>query len=55
MGIGIEKSMFKIKNVFDMGGGLFITKPVQSFFNKQGLVDVKDLNIGVGITGVWKF
>jgi hypothetical protein len=50
LGIGIEKKILTIKNVVDIGGGVYATRKVKHFFDKN-----KGMDFNIALSGQWKF
>ena len=49
-GVGVMKKLVNIKDLIDVGAGVFATKPVADFLNMKVRPD-----FSVGISGSWKF
>ena len=52
-GIGIEKNILNIGNVFDIGAGVYMTKSVKDMFSADTWATLPEFN--VGISGTWRF
>ena len=49
-GIGVEKKLFDIKSLINIGAGVYMTKPVKELLDLDVKPDVK-----FGISGSWRF
>lgn len=47
-GIGIEKEIFNLSNLFSIGGGVYFTREIREMFNKKSPTNIA---IGLSLSG----
>ena len=50
VGLGIEKKVIDVNKIFNVGVGVYATRPVNNFFNKN-----TKTSLNIGLSGTWKF